>query len=187
MARRLAVSSGMQTRAPASEASPSPQTSAGADLATALRRGLSPRAPDRVAVGGFVGGEILSGIAGWSAGLAGSWLVGQFFVARGIRNLWGLAARGDRTVVSHQTYEWLGTIAEYVVGLGILLLVQHVVGGTLREYAALRRSEAPAPADAQPGQPAPGGSAQPSPAAPGGAAELGSPGPSGPEIEPDDR
>ncbi|HHO54211.1 MAG TPA: hypothetical protein ENK18_25910 [Deltaproteobacteria bacterium] len=152
-----------------------PPTNTASDLSTALWNNIIPGTPNRSAVGGFVGGEVLSGVAGWSAGLAGSWLVGQFFVARGIRNLWGLAARGDRTVVSPQTYEWLGTISEYVVGLVVLLLVQHVIGGTLREYAALRRDRgAPAPAPA-------------APSAPGPEVERVGSGASGPDVEPDDR
>ncbi len=103
----------------------------------------SPPLPSRTAVGGFVWGEILSGAAGWTAGLAGSWLVSQFFVARGIRNLWGLAARGDRTVVSHDTYAWLGTISEYVVGLIVLLVVQQLVDRALRRAGMLRADPDP--------------------------------------------
>jgi hypothetical protein len=111
------------------------------DLWTALRRVLDRSRPQPQTLGAFVGDEILGNTVGWTAGLSSAWLVDFFFVRRGLRNLWGLAA-GDRVVVSGAQYEWIGAVASYLVGLLTLILVRHLVVGTLAELSALRAARA---------------------------------------------
>jgi hypothetical protein len=113
------------------------------DLAVALGRALGrARIPTRAEVQAFFGNQVISSTAGWAAGLASASLVDRWFVRRSARNLWGLAARGDRTVVSGDTYEWLATSTSFVVGLVVLIAVRHLVHGTLRELGELRAQRA---------------------------------------------
>ena len=114
------------------------RTSLPRDLAAAVGRMFrATRTPSRADLGRLFGEEVFGGFAGWTSGLFASWLVSQIFVPRGVRNLWGLAAR-DRTAVSRDTYDLLGDVSGYVVGLITLIVVHHVVSGTLRELAAIR-------------------------------------------------
>lgn len=109
------------------------------DLFVAVGRALGRvRVPSREEVQGFFGNQVISATAGWTAGLLSASLVDRWFVRRGVRNLWGLAARGDRTVVSGAAYEWLATGTSFIVGLVVLIAVRHLVRGTLGELRELR-------------------------------------------------
>lgn len=109
------------------------------DLGVAVWRAVRVvRLPTGGEVQAFFGNQVISSTAGWAAGLASASLVDRWFVRRGVRNLWGLAARGDRTLVSADTYAWLATATSFVVGLVVLISVRHLVHGTLRELRELR-------------------------------------------------
>jgi len=109
------------------------------DLAVAIGRALSRvGVPSGPAVKAFFRNQVISTTAGWTAGLLSASLVNRWFVRRSVRNLWGLAARGDRTVVSGATFEWLATGTSFVVGLAVLIAVRHLVHGTLEELHDLQ-------------------------------------------------
>lgn len=71
----------------------------------------------------FIGGEALNLSVGYLAGLTASNLVSQFFVKKGLVNLWGLAAK--REAVSKGDYEWLMFIASYIIGLIVMASVNY--------------------------------------------------------------
>ena len=71
----------------------------------------------------FLTQEALNLSVGYLAGLLASNLVSQFFVKRGLVNLWGLTARREALKKDH--YEWLMFISSYLIGLIVLLAVQY--------------------------------------------------------------
>lgn len=71
----------------------------------------------------FLAQEAFNLSVGYLAGLLASNLVAQFFVKRGIGNLWGLAAR--REALRKDDYEWLMFGVSYLIGLIVLLAVQY--------------------------------------------------------------
>ena len=73
----------------------------------------------------FFASEALNLSVGYLAGLCASTLVSRFFVKKGLVNIWGLASR--REALQKDDYEWLLFIASYVIGLGVLLLVQYAM------------------------------------------------------------
>lgn len=113
------------------------------DLVVSVGRALSRlRVPTGGEVRSFFGNQLISSAAGWAAGLASASMVDRWFVRRGVRNLWGLASRGDRTVVDADTYAWIATGTSFVVGLVVLITVRQLVHGTLRELGELRAERA---------------------------------------------
>ena len=78
----------------------------------------------------FAAGEILNLSVGYLAGMSASMLVSQFFVKKGAKNLWGLAAKKE--AVAKDDYEWLLFIASYAIGLSVMLLVSYL----LRQFKA---------------------------------------------------
>lgn len=73
----------------------------------------------------FVAGEVTNLAVGYLAGLTASTLVSQFFVKKGLVNLWGLAAK--REAVSKGDYEWLMFIASYLIGLIVMVSVNYLM------------------------------------------------------------
>lgn len=73
----------------------------------------------------FVAGEILNLSVGYLAGMSASMLVSRFFVAKGVKNLWGLAAKKE--AVSKGDYEWLLFVASYLIGLAVMLGVSFLM------------------------------------------------------------
>jgi hypothetical protein len=71
----------------------------------------------------FVANEALNLSVGYLAGLGASSLVSQFFVKKGLVNLWGLAAK--REAVSKGNYEWLLFLASYLIGLAVMIVVSY--------------------------------------------------------------
>lgn len=71
----------------------------------------------------FLTEEAFNLSVGYLAGLLASSLVAQFFVKRGVGNLWGLAAR--REALRKDDYEWLMFASSYLIGLIVLLAVQY--------------------------------------------------------------
>jgi hypothetical protein len=71
----------------------------------------------------FLSEEVLNLSIGYLAGLLASNLVSQFFVKRGLVNLWGLTAR--REALKKDNYEWLMFISSYLIGLLVMLAVQY--------------------------------------------------------------
>jgi hypothetical protein len=96
------------------------------------------RLPSHQAVLDFFGGQLLANAVAWIAGVMAAHLVGSFFEARSIRNLWGLVASGDRNVVSADDYRLLMTLTSYTAGLVILILVRHLVLRLAAEFRDLR-------------------------------------------------
>ncbi len=73
----------------------------------------------------FVGGEILNLSVGYLAGMSASMVVSNFFVAKSMKNLWGLAAK--REAVSKDDYGWLLFFASYFIGLVVMVLVSYAM------------------------------------------------------------
>ncbi|MEY3240904.1 MAG: hypothetical protein RIR11_2342 [Bacteroidota bacterium] len=73
----------------------------------------------------FVAGEIVNLSVGYLAGLSASTLVSSFFVKKGIKNLWGLAAKKE--AVAKDDYDWLLFIASYVIGLAVMISVSYLM------------------------------------------------------------
>ena len=73
----------------------------------------------------FAAGEVTNLSIGYLAGLWASSLVSQFFVKKGLVNLWGLTAK--REAVSKDDYGWLLFIASYVIGLAVMICVNYLV------------------------------------------------------------
>ncbi len=62
---------------------------------------------------------------GYLAGLSASMLVSQFFVKKGLANLWGLTAKRD--AVNKDTYEWLMFGASYIIGLLVMVSINYLL------------------------------------------------------------
>ena len=73
----------------------------------------------------FATGEIANLAVGYLAGLWASSLVSQFFVKKGLTNLWGLTAKKE--AVSKNDYGWLLFIASYGIGLLVMVSVNYLM------------------------------------------------------------
>jgi hypothetical protein len=82
----------------------------------------------------FVAGEIVNLSVGYLAGLSASTLVSSFFVKKGIKNLWGLAAKKE--AVAKDDYDWLLFIASYVIGLAVMITVSYLMKKLRKEDLA---------------------------------------------------
>lgn len=70
----------------------------------------------------FVGQEAMNLSVGYFAGLMASNLVSQFFVRRGLGNLWGLTTK--RSALNKDDYDWVMFFTSYAIGLIVMVLVQ---------------------------------------------------------------
>ena len=111
-----------------------------ASCARVVRRA---RLPSRQGVVSFFGNQLWANAVAWTAGVMAAGLVETFFEARSIRNLWGLAAWGGRTLVSADDYRVIMTLTSYTAGLAMLILMRHLVLRWVTEFRDLRleRSE----------------------------------------------
>lgn len=98
--------------------------------------------PTRDGVLQFLGNQVLVNAVAWTAGVAAAGLVGSFFEAKGLRNLWGLTASGGRTVVSADDYQLIVTFASYSAGLVMLILMRHLILRVVAEFRSLRAERA---------------------------------------------
>ena len=73
----------------------------------------------------FFGQEIMNLAVGYLAGFVASALVSQFFVKKGLVNLWGLAAK--RQALGKDNYEWLMWFTSYAVGLLVMVSVNYLI------------------------------------------------------------
>ena len=71
----------------------------------------------------FLTQEAFNLSVGYLAGLTASSLVSQFFVKKGLVNLWGLASK--RQTLAKDDYEWLMMITAYLIGLAVMLAVNY--------------------------------------------------------------
>ena len=96
------------------------------------------RPPSPRGVLAFFGNQLLANAVGWTAGVMAAGLVATFFEARSIRNLWGLAAWGSRTLVSADDYRMIVTLTSYTAGLVMMILMRHLVLRLVTEFRDLR-------------------------------------------------
>ena len=96
------------------------------------------RMPSRKGFLDFFGSQLLGNAVGWTAGVMAASLVETFFEARSMRNLWGLAAWGRRTVVSADDYRVIMTLTSYTAGLIMLILMRHLVLRLATEFRDVR-------------------------------------------------
>jgi hypothetical protein len=97
------------------------------------------RLPSPQHVLSFFGDQLLANAVAWTAGAMAAGLVGSFFEARSLRNLWGLAAwGGHRTLVSADAYRMIVTLTSYTAGLIMLISMRHLVLRLVTEFRALR-------------------------------------------------
>jgi len=69
---------------------------------------------------------IANGVAGICAVIVYS-LLQRFFVVKSIRNLWGLAAKKDKMLISKDTFEWMSTAVVFVVALFVFTYVEDLI------------------------------------------------------------
>ena len=74
------------------------------------------RLPTRKGMLDFFSHQVLIHAVAWTAGLIAAGLVASRFEVRGLRNLWGLAASGSRTLVSAADYRWIMALAGFCAG-----------------------------------------------------------------------
>src|SRR5262249_59591144 len=112
-------------------------------VASCARLVRKTRLPSSQGVFAFFGNQLLANAVGWTAGVTAAGLVETFFEARSMRNLWGLAAWGGRTLVSADAYRVIMTLTSYTTGLVMLILMRHLVLRWFSEFRDLRleRSE----------------------------------------------
>ena len=109
------------------------------DLVKSLGRVASAtRMPSRKGFLDFVGSQLLGNAVGWTAGVMAARFVENYFEAKSIRNLWGLAAWGRRTVVSADDYRMIMTLTSYTAGLVMLILMRHLVLRLATEFRDVR-------------------------------------------------
>jgi hypothetical protein len=96
------------------------------------------RMPSRKGFLDFFGSQLMGNAVGWTAGVMAAGFVETYFEAKSIRNLWGLAAWGDRTVVSADDYRIIMTLTSYTAGLIMLILVRHLVLRLAAEFRDVR-------------------------------------------------
>ena len=101
------------------------------------------RLPSREGVLAFFGKQLWANAVAWTAGVMAAGLVEAFFEQRSMRNLWGLAGWGGRTLVSADDYRVIMTLTSYTTGLLMLILMRHLVLRWVSEFRDLRleRSE----------------------------------------------
>jgi hypothetical protein len=71
--------------------------------------------------------QLTGNFAGFLIGMSASGLVSRFFEKRGLKNLWGLAAK--KTVVSKDTFGWL----EWSISILIGFIVFEIITKVLKE------------------------------------------------------
>jgi hypothetical protein len=96
------------------------------------------RLPSPQGVLAFFGNQLLANALGWTAGVMAVGLVETFFEARTVRNLWGVAAWGGRTLVSADDYRMLVTLTSYTAGLLMMIAMRHLVLRLVTEFRDLR-------------------------------------------------
>lgn len=105
-----------------------------------VARGI--RLPRPAGIVGFFGNQLLVNAVAWTAGMVAVHLVQRFFEVRGFRNLWGLFASGDRSVVSGDEYRLITIVTSYTAGLLILIGIRHLALRMMAEFHDLRRVRA---------------------------------------------
>ena len=57
----------------------------------------------------------------------------KFVVVKSVRNLWGLAAKRNRMLVSKDTFEWISGILAFVIALFVFTYVEELIEKYLEE------------------------------------------------------
>jgi hypothetical protein len=96
------------------------------------------RLPSRGGVLAFFGNQLGANAVAWTAGVMAAGLVEALFEQRSMRNLWGLAAWGGRTLVSADDYRVIMSLTSYTTGLVMLILIRHLVLRWASEFRDLR-------------------------------------------------
>ena len=107
-------------------------------VASCARVVRKTRLPSPQGVLAFFGNQLFANAVAWTAGIMAAGLVETFFEARSIRNLWGLAAWGGRTLVSADQYRMMMTVTSYTAGLIMLILMRHLVLRLATEFRDVR-------------------------------------------------
>lgn len=75
---------------------------------------------------------IANGVAGLCA-LIVYMILQQFFVVKSVKNLWGLAARKDKMLISKDAFEWTSGILVFVIALFVFTYVENLIEKYLEE------------------------------------------------------
>ena len=75
---------------------------------------------------------IANGVAGICAIIVYS-ILQKFFVVKSIKNLWGLAAKKNKTLVSKDTFEWMSGILVFIIALFVFTYVESLIEKYLEE------------------------------------------------------
>jgi hypothetical protein len=75
---------------------------------------------------------IANGVAALCAILVYS-ILRRFFVVKSVRNLWGLAAKKDKMLVSKDSFEWMSSVLIFIVALFVFTYVEDLIERYLKE------------------------------------------------------
>ena len=75
---------------------------------------------------------IANGVAALCAMLVYS-VLQKFIVVKSIRNLWGIAAKKDKMLVSKDTFEWISGVMIFVIAIFVFTYVEELVEKYLAE------------------------------------------------------
>lgn len=57
----------------------------------------------------------------------------KFFVVKSVKNLWGLAAKKNKTLISKDTFEWVSGILIFIIALFVFTYVESLIEKYLEE------------------------------------------------------
>lgn len=76
--------------------------------------------------------ELIANGVAWILSIVITLFLKQFFAVKNIRNLWGLGAK-DKVLVSQTTFDILGWIAAFILGMFVFTLVEKIMENYLEE------------------------------------------------------
>jgi len=96
------------------------------------------RIPTRKTILDFLTHQVLVNSVAWTAGLIAAGVVTSLYEVRGLRNLWGVAASGSRTLVSGEDYHSIMTVTSFSAGLMMMIFVRHFLLRWIDELRSVR-------------------------------------------------
>lgn len=79
---------------------------------------------------------IANGVAALCAFMVYS-VLQRFIVVKSVRNLWGIAAKKDKMLVTKDTFEWISGVLVFVIAIFVFTYVEELV----EKYLAERESQ----------------------------------------------
>jgi hypothetical protein len=85
------------------------------------------KAPSAKKIFAFIGQEVVANVVAWTAALLSSQFISNYVSVKNWKNGWGFLGKKDKTMVSQETFETIDWIVGYLVGLIMLLAVNHLM------------------------------------------------------------